>query len=190
MAYKARVLDCLTAEAKRFFSEELREKGSASSLKNIEQLIAGEVRPYKIAACVFLATTLLAGGFLVFKKTSAERQQLEAMRVENLKMREERDDAVRKLAGVSTSQAQSTKPDMFRLEEMADIAPEQFYTQLTFLAETKQLPREELARLIRIGAAKDPVYALQRVRRVKALTSALGSKEFRKLVKNGTSKEE
>ena len=186
MAYKARVLDCLTAEGRIFFAEEMRSTDSEASLRKIEYLIVDVIRPYKIGLYFLLAVALLLGGLLFQKRESALGEQLAAMKADNLKLREDLDNAVRKLARPAGATGPETIEAKVDMDQMASRDPEQFYHQLADQAEKKRIPKAEVARLIKVGAARDPFYALLRVRAKPALTSALSAAELTELVRKGT----
>jgi hypothetical protein len=181
-------MDCLTFEVQRLFTQEWKEKKRESSIVRLELLIVHVVRPYKIGMSFFLVTTLLLGWYLLFARK--HETQLAAIKAENAQLHEALDNASQRLAkslSKTTPEANAAPAD---LDMMASVSPNQFYNQITILAEKKQIARDELVRLIKVGASKDPVYALRRVRRKKVLRSALSSREFAELVRNGKPKEE
>lgn len=189
MAYKGRVLECLTAEGRKFFKDELKANDKLASLRKIEALIYSIVRPYKIGLYVFLGTILILSGLLFFKAESAMGQRLAAMRMENLKLREERDDALLKLARTGKSPALAAQPsDLAHLDQLAYASPERFYNQVGYLAEKKMIPQDEIKRLIRVGAEIDPGYTLRRVRSKPELKAALSRAELGQLVRKAAKK--
>lgn len=189
MAYKGRILDCLTSEGRKFFKDEFKVNDKEASLRRIENLIIDVVLPYKIGLGFFLATTLALGGYLFFWKDSGGGMSDQTtMKAENLKLREDLDSATRRLNIAIGATGADANAASAGLDNMVAIDAEQFYDQLGDLAETKKITREEIVRLIKVGASRDAAMALRRVQAKTALSSVLSAAEMAELIKAAAAK--
>ena len=189
MAYKGRILDCLTSEGRKFFKDEFKANDKEASLRRLENLIVDVLLPYKIGLFFFLATTLALSGYLMFRTNGGgNSNDQSALKAENLKLRDDLEVAKRQLNVTPGGIKPEVGSVLAGLDTTASLDPDQFYNIIGDLAEKKQIPKDEIVRLIKVGQAQNPAYALMRVRAKPALSSALSPAELAELVKQGTPK--
>ena len=180
MAYKGRVLDCLTDTARKFFKEEFRKDDQEASLRKIEFLIMDVVQPYRMGMFFFLFTTLVLGGWLGFQSSSANsaRDQYKMVREENLKLRQDLDATVARLIVLQGEPKGTPNSAAAGLSNMASDNIYLFFQELIGKAQKKQITQQEVVRLIKVGAGVNSEFTIQVLKQNPILKNALSTADY------------
>jgi hypothetical protein len=175
MAYKGKVLDCLSDPARKFFKDEFKKDNAEASLRKLEYLILDIVRPYKFAMFFFMFCTLgLAAyvGLNVTKNIKASEEQ-QAFVAEKKRLKDSLEELEKKVITLSVGQPSSARESTAGMEDLAGKDLGQFFENLNYKADGGLISKDEIARLVKVGAAKDPVFTLKQVKGRQSYLSAL-----------------
>ena len=174
----------MTDPVRKFFKEGFTKGDQADSLRRIEFLIVDTVRPYKIVSVVFLLATLALGGYLYYQADNFEKmsekmkEQQAAVNTENAKLRELLDSAEKRADLLARQPLPVINPGPPELEGLASTDPPAFFERLITKVKAKELTKKEIARLIKVAAAKDAPYTMRQVRSKRILTAMLSKSEL------------
>ncbi len=185
MAYKGRVLECLTDPGKQFFKDEFKKDNDDASLRRIEFLIIDIVRPYKIGMFFFLICILLMSAYLALNLSAMMKvkEQRAALDAEKKQLHEAMDGLEKKVIALSAGRPTLLRESTVDIEDQADVNIEAFFERLSIKAETGLIGKGEIARLLKIAATKDRAYTLKKIKSKKLYRRALSRAELAEISK-------